>query len=203
MFAGKALLSYSQFGLLTGPPVDINTGYDLNTTERQARAWKLIKESEPEVVFMAVVCGPWSNLQNINDRNVVLRKRKKVMPMVRFCVEVARYQISRGRKFIIENPETSHIWKVKEFVGLSTLTGVTWNTADMCRYYMRDPVSKNIYKKSVCLLHNFSNGSLDPLFVKCSNPTSATPHTHERVEAKDMAAGHHFLKCIHLSSAKD
>jgi len=47
---------------------------------------------------------------------------------------------------------------------------------------MRDPVSKNLYKKSVCLMHNFSYGSLDSLFVKRNNTTSPTRHQHGRVE---------------------
>ena len=185
LFAGKAILSYctSQVGLPTGPPVDINTGYDLNTYDGQQKAWKLIKEGQPEVVYMAVVCGPWSNLQNINDRATVLKKRKQIMPMVRFCADVARYQISRGRKFIIENPETSHIWKVKEFLDLANIDAVLWNIVDMCRHGMKDPASKLPYKKSLCLLHNFPEGSLDPVFLRCRKKDGHAHHLkHERVE---------------------
>ncbi len=185
LFAGKAVLSYcaSQAGLQTGQPIDINTGYDLNTYEGQQKAWKVIKDGQPEVVYMAVVCGPWSNLQNINDRNMVLKKRKQIMPMVRFCVDVAQYQIRTGRKFIIENPETSHIWKVKEFCDLATMTNVVWNTVDMCRHGMKDPLSKLPYKKSLCLLNNFPEGSLDPVFLRCRKKDGhAYHHKHERVE---------------------
>ena len=55
LFAGKAVLSYcaSQAGLSTGSPIDINTGYDLNTYEGQQKAWKIIKDGRPEVVYMA------------------------------------------------------------------------------------------------------------------------------------------------------
>ena len=184
LFAGKAILSYccSQVGLLTGSPIDLNTGYDLNTYEGQQKAWKIIKEGQPDIILMAVVCSPWSNLQNINNQFMVYKKRKKAMPMVLFCISVALYQLSHGRKFLIENPETSHLWKLKEMTTLLQKPGVTWNVADMCRHGMKDPGSKLPYKKSVCLLHNFPEGSLDPVFLRCRKGTPHFHDKHERVE---------------------
>ena len=44
---------------------------------------------------MAPVCGPWSQLQNMNDFADTYRKRKKYLPMVEFCAQVALYQIEQ------------------------------------------------------------------------------------------------------------
>ena len=97
-----------------------------------------------------------------------------IMPMVRFCVEVALYQISLGRKFIIENPETFRIWQTKEFRMLSMKNGVTWNVTDMCRHGMKDPFTKLPYKKGTCLMRNF----LKDLSILCSYDVEPKQDTH-------------------------
>ena len=85
--------------------------------------------------------------------------------MVHFCIQVAMYQIKKGRRFIIENPQTSRMWtKVPGMVKLSSCEGVTWDTLNMCAYGMQDPVSNLYYLKAVTLMHNFPPGALDPIF---------------------------------------
>ena len=49
-------------------------------------------------------------MTNINDRAERDAKRAKYMPMVEFCVQVAIYQLRRGRHFIMENPQGSALW---------------------------------------------------------------------------------------------
>jgi len=58
IFAGTARVTAAckDIGLITGPPVDINTGFDLLTAEGQQSTWKIIKSGQPLVIFMAPVC---------------------------------------------------------------------------------------------------------------------------------------------------
>ena len=49
----------SSQGLNTGDPVDLRTGFDLNTREGQRKAWKIITTQDPQVVYMAPKCTAW------------------------------------------------------------------------------------------------------------------------------------------------
>ena len=132
LVAGSARLSAacSNEGLLTGSPVDLRTRFDLNSKQGQRKAWKLILEQQPDVVFMAPVCTPWSLLRNSSPIEVREAERSEMTPMVRFCVQVALYRMSKGRFFLIENPETPAMWKQKDMAALAAKEGVTWGTLD-------------------------------------------------------------------------
>ena len=58
---------------------------------------EVIERQQPKIIHMAPVCGPWSQMQNINDPSDTYQKRKKYLPMVEFCARVALYQIEHGR----------------------------------------------------------------------------------------------------------
>ena len=102
-------------GLRVGPPVDLRNGFDLNTRKGQTYAMKLILRQEPEVVYMSPVSGPWDPHANSKPSEQRYYDRQKVLPMVRFCAQVAIHQIRHGRKFIIENPQNSAIWWTHSF----------------------------------------------------------------------------------------
>ena len=116
IFAGSARFSQrgALSGLQVGTPVDIRTGFDVMTSKGRHMVMEIIKEQAPDVILMAPVCGPWSNMQNIQqDQQRVWEKRKGYLPMVEFVASIARYQLKHGRYFIIENPQTSKIWYLK------------------------------------------------------------------------------------------
>ena len=80
MFSGSAKLSQSAAmqGLRVGAPIDLRTGYDLLTAEGRRKAMEVIEQQQPKIIHMAHVCGPWSQLQNINDPSDTYQKRKKM-----------------------------------------------------------------------------------------------------------------------------
>jgi hypothetical protein len=93
IFAGTARVTAAckDIGLITGPPVDINTGFDLLTEEGQKSTWKLIKLGQPLVIFMAPVCTAWSSLSNTRPEAERMKRRAEAYPMVEFCSEIAQY----------------------------------------------------------------------------------------------------------------
>ena len=110
MFAGSARFSQccALTGLKVGAPVDIRNGFDVMMPKGQHMVMELIKEQAPDLILMAPVCGPWSNMQNIQqDQHKVWEKRQ---PMVEFVASIARYQLKHRRYVIIETPQTSRIW---------------------------------------------------------------------------------------------
>ena len=67
IFAGSARFSQccALPGLKVGTPVDICTGFDVMTFKGRHMVMEIIREQAPDVILMAPVCGPWSNMQNI------------------------------------------------------------------------------------------------------------------------------------------
>ena len=191
LFAGSARVSQCSAlaGLRAGPPVDLRTGFDLNSRQGQKRAMKLILDQQPEVVFMAPLCAPWSQWSNMKDPDRRHSDRQAVMPMVRFVAQVAIHQLRIGKYFIIENPRDSAIWYVHCMADLLRLSGVTWDELHFCAYGMKDPVSNDYYNKPTCLMHNFPTGVLNPLFRKCPNIVQ-NKHVHNHEHVQGHAKGH-------------
>lgn len=142
---------------------------------------ELIERLNPKVVFMAPVCGPWSQMQNINDPATVQAKREKYFPMVEFCAKIAAYQLQKGGYFLIQNPASSRIWFTKCFQALLRKYSVTWGTLDMCAYGMKDP-NGYYYYKPTSLLHNLPEDVIGPVFKRCVNKTSANKHWRQPIE---------------------
>ena len=148
LFAGSARLSHvaSMQGMKVGQPVDLRTGLDILPSDGRMRTMKIIEEQKPTWIHMAPLCGPWSQMQNINDQSTVEAKRRKYMPMVEFCVRVAVHQLENGRYFTIENPATSKMWYTKCFERLLRHYMVGYGTLDMCAYGLLDPSGYYYYK---------------------------------------------------------
>ena len=150
---------------------------------------QVIERQQPKIIHMAPVCGPWSQLQNINDPADTYQKQKKYLPMVDSCARVALYQVEHCRYFIIENPATSKIWFTKCFQRLLMKHAVTYGTLDMCAFGMKDP-NGYYYYKPTSLLHNFPDGTLDPVFKRCSNKSKKDPtHYHQPLEGSAPGYG--------------
>ena len=140
LFAGTARVSQmaAQSGLRCGQPIDLRTGFDLSNPQSQKKVLDILDKQQPTIVFMAPVCGPFSQLQNLNSPDVH-EKMKRAMPMIDFCIKVAEYQIRHGRYFVIENPQTSRMWCTKSFQKLLKEYNVDWDTLHMCAFGMKDP----------------------------------------------------------------
>ena len=193
LFAGSARISQAcaSTGLRVGQPIDLRTGFDLMTKVGQKKVLEILMFQNPEIVWMAPLCSPWSQWSNMKPEDVRYADREAVMPMVRFCVQVAKYQISKGRKFVIENPEGSAIWFTKVFLDLMKQEGVTYDNLDFCAYGLKDPVATNLYyQKATSLLHNFPADSLSPLFQRCPNRPSGKGRKHEHQPVEGAAPGH-------------
>ena len=62
---------------------------------------EIIREQAHDVILMAPVCGPWSNMQNIQqDQQKVGEKRGRYLPMVEFVASIARYQLVEAQKIL-------------------------------------------------------------------------------------------------------
>jgi hypothetical protein len=147
LFAGSARTSQASAvnGLKVGQPIDLRTGFDLMTKSGQKKVIQILMEQDPDVVWMAPLCSPWSQWSNMKPEDQKLSDREAVMPMIRFCVQVAKLQIARGRQFVIENPKDSALWYTRVFIDLMKDSQVTYGDLDFCAYGLKDPAADNMY----------------------------------------------------------
>ena len=76
VFEGSA--RFSQCCALTGMKVGTPVGFDVMTPKGRHMVMEIIKEQAPDLILMAPACGPWSNMQNIQqDQQKVWEKRKR------------------------------------------------------------------------------------------------------------------------------
>ena len=183
LFAGDAGISAATDarGLRCSKTIDLRTGTDLNTKEGQRQAWKKIFEQQPDVIFMAPVCAPWSLWSNMLPKWKQLLNRRRALPMVQFCIAVAWYQLQKGKWFMIENPQGSKMWDLDEMVALAKANGVSWGTLDQCQYGLQDPGNGKPYLKPTCLLHNFDPDLAQFLWRRC-----ARTHDHQVIEGATL-----------------
>ena len=185
IFAGSARFSQccALSGLKVGTPVDIRTGFDVMTSKGRHMVMEIIRERAPDVMLMAPVCGPWSNMQNIQqDQQKVGEKRRRNLPMVEFVASIARYQLKHRRYFIIENPQTSRIWYLKCMQQLLSDPSVTWGDFHFCAYGLKDPESGLRSLKPTSLMHCLPPEVMRPIFRRCKNFSSSVKHEHQPLE---------------------
>ena len=139
-------------------------------------------------------------MTNINDRDLRDEKRSKYMPMVEFCVQVAIYQLKRGRHFIMENPQSSALWWQYVFRRIIEHPQVTWDTLDMCAYGMKDPNGYCITIISPLLFYKAFQMVLLILYLKGvqTKPSGVrlTSTSSSRDQRQDMEVGPNLHRCI-------
>ena len=185
IFAGSARFRQccALSGLKVGNSVDIRTGFDVMTPKGRHMVMEITREQAPDVILMAPVCGPWSNMQNIQqDQQKVWEKRKRYLPMVEFVASIARNQLKHGRNFIIENPQTSKISYLNCAQQLFSDPSVTWGDFHFCAYGLKDPESGLRSLKPTSLMHCLPPELMRPIFRRCKNSTSSVKHEHQPLE---------------------
>ena len=125
-------------------------GWDIMDAGCRREAMKYLERSQPDFIMIAWPCGPWSALQNINQRTPTQRaalryKRMQSRVLLRFARDVALWQRHRGKAVLGENPLRSGAWKedpiIEGFGGLSEAL------ADQCCFGLKHPNNGMALKK--------------------------------------------------------
>ena len=109
IYAGTARLSHLANTKLNDrwvalSPIDILYGHDLKQKHVQEKVLALIDEELPDLVTLAMPCGPWSSWMGLVDPAVVEAKRTEDMPLWRFARKVWDKQLANGSLALSENP---------------------------------------------------------------------------------------------------
>lgn len=125
-------------------PVDILYGYDLTKLEDRKRVWKVIEEVEPDLITLAMPCGPWCQWMNLCDPDLVEAKRTESMPLWRFARQVWDHQLRRHRLALTENPLGSEGLKLNFMVERRSLHRAK---VAQCCFGLKDVVNGKPHRK--------------------------------------------------------
>ena len=124
-FAGKAEISKQagKFGLVAYPPAELETGWDLNSSEGMALWLKVQREHQPLVTILGFPCTAWCAYNwNVNHRGREreLEERQGALRwMLQGIVASLHNAADAGRYFMFENPPSSGIWRESAVRGLA------------------------------------------------------------------------------------
>ena len=140
-----------QRGWETYEPITL-PGWNLDLPEVRAKARAYIEEVDPDFIMIAPPCGPWSQIQIINQRTPMQirnlqRKRFDALELLLFVEEVVHFQHCRGRAVAVENPKTSLLWQQAPMRSVVDLPGMSAAEVDMCAYEKRRPDTQELIKK--------------------------------------------------------
>ena len=141
--------------------------FDLATEEGYDQAEARLRELKPRRIWLSPECGPFSQLQNANQRTEeqvknLQRKRKEGLKQWHSCMRLAWVQLELGGYFYIEQPQTCSTWQIND-----TLTNfIVWESSsycirDQCFDGLAHPKSGNPMKKSTRIQTNDESFSLN------------------------------------------
>ena len=152
LFTWSCMLSRFAYGLgweylepLTLP------GWDCSKPQVQMEAFQYLERTNPDFVMIAWPCGPWSVMQNANQRTwtqreSLRRKRLESRKLLRFASAVALHRQRRGKAILGENPLLSRAWHEPPIVdGFGHLPQ---GICDQCQYGLKHPENGMPLKKS-------------------------------------------------------
>lgn len=172
-------------GILSGIAFDLTTNdddgnpWDFRVKRQRDRAARAIEDLCPELLVGSPMCGPFSNLQNLNARTeeakqLLEEKEREGTMHLDFCVEQYEAQMKRGKYFLHEHPQSARSWKLACIQRLASNDAVFKITGDMCRHGMVavDEVGEGLVKKPTTFLTN-SAEIAEALALRCDNDKQA------------------------------
>eukprot|EP00435_Cladocopium_sp_Y103_P049982 s1685_g15.t1 len=132
-------------GLLSGVAFDLVTNdedgnpWDFRDSGQREKAAAKIEDMRPALVVGSPMCGPYSNLQNLNRKTpeaeqILMEKQADGDQHLEFCAEQYERQMDRGGFFLHEHPRDASSWTRPSIERIKNRDDVYLVTGDLCRY---------------------------------------------------------------------
>ena len=114
----------------------IDTGWDFDNPDHRSAFLRRLRDEQPDEVYLAPTCGPWSQMQNLAARTPeqqeALHEYRLWHHNVHLCFVKIIYlhQLDHGRHAHLEQPAFALSWKTQ---ALKSLPG-WWSQFDQCMY---------------------------------------------------------------------
>ena len=165
---------------------------DLSTPEGRRKLWQVVDECQPEHIWVAPECGPWSGWSHLNQQkslelfDKITKDQANQLQHIRLCAQLCRYQVSRKRHFHLEQPLGSSMSKTDEFQSILTQTDCA--VFDMCRFGLKIPGTQRFLKKRSKVFTTCSVVVTDLHGEKCPQD-----HEHQLIEGQAWIQGRRQL----------
>ena len=140
------------------PPLTIETGYDLLTTDGRSRAKAQLCKDLPDVIVAEWPCDPFCSWTHVNKgkgdetEQRILEKQQAHIPLIKWIADIEKWQTNRGKIFVGEQPSSCASWKL---AATQDMQRRNYNTIlDMCQFGLKDPFDKRPYRHRTKLVHN-------------------------------------------------
>ena len=161
--SGRLSLLLMLTGMIVGFPVDSRYGWDIGHAPHQALLQRCHATFDPEHIFGAPSCGPWSCSSSSKDPHVRAADRQSEMPALHFLHETFLHQHNQGRGFTLEQPFSSAMFHHEPISHLVALEEVRKQRLDQCMHGAVDELNMPIRKATAFL----SNRKYKVLLKRC------------------------------------
>ena len=115
---------------------DVLTGWNFFDEKDCQLFWDKLEADSPYLVVLSPICRAFSILQNINWDRMDPKLKESIiaegLSMWHFTMRVAKYQSDRGRRFLIEHPQTASSWNLSSTHFICELPNVGFADVDQC-----------------------------------------------------------------------
>jgi len=132
--------------------MNLANGYNLTSLQDVTRAIQWIETHKPKEAWISLPCGPWSAMQNLNQRTPeqiarLNAKRKVSKRMIRLMVTIIKALISVGSKPVFEWPLRCSGWSLNEMKPILQLLPYR-SRVDGCQFGMKTIDTDEVILKS-------------------------------------------------------
>ena len=182
-----------QYGLKAGWSLDFTTAdehgrpWDFDCVYMRNKAVRRLLKDKPTLVIGSPMCTEFSSWMSINHprmaREVVDERMRKARAHLEFCTKLYNLQISHGRYFLHEHPQSATSWREPCIQRIMGKTGVLKVSADQCQYGLlsRDKTGEGYVRKATSFMTNAPYVALQ-LQKRCPNRTGRVVHRHVTLE---------------------
>ncbi len=144
-------------GLYHSGSFDIAHGWDLTKDSSQEEVWSVLDKDKPYLVILSPMCRAFSQMMESNLSRMDLKYPQEAeqdcLSQLRFCLQVAEYQVKHGRKFLFEHPLGASSWACDGVKLVESLEGVFCTEADLWQFGL-SVVSGELSKKPTRFMSN-------------------------------------------------
>ena len=154
---------------------------DLNTFSGRQKLWSIVEKFQPEHIWVAPECGPWSGWNHLNQHrspqmfDMIEQKQIDQLPHAKLCQRLAMHQLKHDRHFHFEQPSGSTLFNLKVFEELREKAVVA--RFDMCQFGLCIPKTNRFLRKRSQVLTTSRQ-----MFHALHQQFCTDQHEHQRLE---------------------
>ena len=141
-------------GMTPGLNFDLSVNVNLCDPAEQAKLWSYLVKHQPRVILTGPPCtsfGAWAHYNKVHNHAAWKHSHVIGLTIARLVANICHWQSACKRHWIIENPASSAIWHLPEYLALLNIPGVCSTVLDQCMVGLVDPTGSPTRKSTLLL----------------------------------------------------